>query len=453
MQPTTPTRCPEEFVAAMTRRMADVTRELSNWARAEARTLAELEQQTVTLVKELGNTLLAGVCQVVAAAAPPVPRRACACGETASYARQRPAEVLTVLGPIVISRPYYLCAHCHHGCAPLDQQLGVCAGSTSAGLEEVLALLGAKEDSFEDAVAVLDKLTLVRVCPNLARAATERLGEALLAAEQAAVATAWAGGPLPPPAAAPPRLYLSMDGVLVHTHHGWKEYKLGAIYTTVAQVPRQRPDHLLIRAQELSFVGDITDPQTFGQRLWCEAARRGVLAAAEVVVVGDGARWIWNLAAEHFPAATQIVAWYHAAEYIWDVARAVYGEGTDLARRWAKARLDELWDGNVADVLAAFRAQAGAGKPVADAITYDTNNRDRMRYPEYRARGMQIGSGSVESGCKHVIGARLKHAGMIWNVAGARAVAAVRSWLKSGRWDEAQALRPPRLRSYRRLAA
>ena len=178
-----------------------------------------------------------------------------------------------------------------------------------------------------------------------------------------------------------------------------------------------------------------------------------MLDAAEVVVIGDGAHWIWNLAAEHFPEALQIVDWYHASQYIWQVAGAVYGEGSDLAAQWAKARLDELWDGKVADVLAAFRAHRSAGKPVQEAITYYTNNQARMRYPDYRARGIQVGSGTIESGCNHVIGARLKQAGMIWQLDGARAVASVRTWLKSGRWAEAMALRPPRHRAYQRAAA
>jgi hypothetical protein len=455
MQPTTLTPRQEAFVAEMTQRMADVARRLSAWASEEVRTLGDLEQYVVRLGKELGNALLAGVCQL---AAPAVPARqiACACGRVATYQRWRPAQVLTVLGPITVQRPYYTCAHCHQGSAPLDEQLALCAGSSSAGLDELLALLGATEDSFEAAAAVLDKLTLVQVCPNLARMATERLGQLLHVVEQQAVAAAWADGAVPTPAAttpAPARLYVSMDGVLVHTYDGWKEYKLGTVYTTVAQASRHRPEELRIRAQDASFVGDFAEPQPFGQALWCEAKRRGVLGATEVVVLGDGAHWIWNLAAEHFPEALQIVDWYHATQYLWQVASAVYGEGTDLAKQWAGARLDELWEGQVEAVLHAFQVHRHAGKPVEEAITYYTNNRERMRYADYRARGIQIGSGAIESGCNHVIGARLKQAGMIWQVAGARAVATVRTWLKSGRWEEAMALRPPRHRAYQRQAA
>jgi hypothetical protein len=455
MEPTTLEPRQEAFVAEMTQRMAAVARRLSAWANEEACTLGDLEQHAVRLVKELGTALLAGVCQL---AAPAVPARqhACTCGQLATYQRWRPAQVLTVLGPITVQRPYYHCAHCHQGSAPLDAQLALCAGSISAGLDELLALLGATEDSFEEAAAVLAKLTLVQVCPNLARTATERLGQFLHAVEQQAVAAAWADDavPIPAPTTPPPaRLYVSMDGVLVHTYAGWREYKLGTVYTTVTQVAKHRPDDLLIRAQDASFVGDFADPQTFGQALWCEAARRGVLGATEVVVIGDGAHWIWHLAAEHFPEALQIVDWYHATQYLWQVAHAVYGEGTALAKQWAKARLDELWEGQVEAVLHAFRRQLHVGKPVEEALTYYTNNQERMRYADYRARGIQIGSGTIESGCNHVIGARLKQAGMIWQVDGARAVATVRTWLKSGRWDEAMALRPPRHRAYQRQAA
>jgi len=452
MEGTTAPDPTQAFEAAMAAQMATVAAELGRWACAAPRTLAEVERRAVTAAQELGNALLAGVCGV-RAAPPAAPERPCACGQRATYLRRRPAAVRTLLGPVAIARAYYYCARCRHGHAPLDRQLGYCAGSASAGLDEALALLGTTADSFAEAVALLDKLTLVRVCPNLARAATARLGRAVQAAEQRTRAAAWDRGTLPPAGAAPARLYLSMDGVLVHTEAGWREYKLGALYTTVARPARDRPGETDIRAQELSFVGDVTDAATFGQLLWCEAARRGVLTAAEVVVVADGAHWIWDLAAEHFPEATQVLDWYHASQYLWRAAHAVYGEGTPLARRWAQRRLADLWDGKVAKVLKALAAHRQRGEAVEEAITYYTNNEHRMRYDEYRARGLQVGSGSIESGCKQVITARLKQAGMVWSLDGARAVAAARTWLKSGRWAEATALGPPRQRTYQRQAA
>jgi len=101
-----------------------------------------------------------------------------------------------------------------------------------------------------------------------------------------------------------------------------------------------------------------------------------------------------------------------------------------------------LWQGQVADVLDALQAQMTAGEAVRVAHTYFTNQQARMNYPAYRARGLPIGSGAVESGCKQIVSARLKQAGMIWRADGARQVAKVRAWLRSGRWAEAMARRP-----------
>ncbi len=450
MEDSTGSAAMRAFVAQTAARVQVAIQELGSWATSATRTLAELEQRTLGVVRDIGQQLLADVCGVVAASAAAVEMVPCPCGQSARYLRQRTAQVKTVLGPIVIRRAYYHCAACQHGLSPLDRELGYCAGSTSAGLDELLALLGATANSFAAASALLEKLTLVHIAPNVARAATERLGEVLQAAEQRVVAAAWGPGILPTATETPARLYVSMDGVLVHTEAQWREYKLGSVYTTTTRPSATEPGRAELHAHEVSYVGDVADAATFGQLLWCEAARRGVLTAREVVVVADGAHWIWNLAAEHFPEATQIVDWYHATHYVWQAAHAIYGEATPRATRWAKRRLAELWAGQVRQVLTALRAHQARGPAVQEAISYYTSHQQRMRYDEYRARGLQIGSGTMESGCKQIVTARLKQAGMIWVLAGARAVAAVRTWLKSDRWAEAMALRPLRQRTYLR---
>lgn len=448
----------EAFVNQITQHMAEVAKKLSAWVTEEPRTLEDTEKLTLKTIKELGNALLAGLIglQVPAYPEAEVP---CSCGQSATYQRLRPAHVDTLLGTIALNRPYYLCPVCHHGMAPLDQQLGLSAGGISAGLEEILALMGASSP-FEEAAHLIQKLTLLDVCPNSAKAATETIGQGITEEERQSVEAAWKtkDSLLPPlPESFPERLYVSIDGTTVNTHEeGWKEIKLGAFYTTTEVVSKKRPDTLEVRAQEISYYADFAEPESFGRALWLEGYRRGASQAKEIVAVCDGAHWIWNLVEEHYPGATQIVDWYHATEYIWKVAHAVYGEGSDRAKEWASNRLDELWDGKVDMILALFtdlQDQRSASEPVQKAITYFTNNKDRMHYPEYRARGLQIGSGSVESGCKHVIGSRLKQAGMIWNVEGARSVAKVRTRLKSGRWEETMAQRPPPHRSYQRKAA
>jgi hypothetical protein len=179
----------------------------------------------------------------------------------------------------------------------------------------------------------------------------------------------------------------------------------------------------------------------FGVELSFEAARRGVGQADEVVVIGDGAHWIWNLAEQYFPQATQIVDWYHASEYLWKAGTAIHGDGTQARAAWVQQQLDRLWEGQLEQVVVQLEAHREVGDAVEEALNYYTTHRTRMDYPSYRARGLQIGSGTIESCCKQLVSARLKQAGMIWSEEGANAVVAVRAWLKSGRWEEAMALR------------
>ncbi len=220
----------------------------------------------------------------------------------------------------------------------------IAAGDISLGRQELRALLGATQDSFAQAATVRERLCLVPVCPNSVRAAHER----------DMVTTAQATGTAPPAAQdAPPRMYRSMDGVVAHVHDaGWKEITVGCVYTTRTRAPRHRPETLGIQAEQQSDLAALTDADTFGWRLWAEACRRGVTERSEVVVIGDGAHWIGDLAAAHFPQATQIVDWDHARQYVWRAAATSYGATRDLRLPWARQHLAALWDGQVADVLA-----------------------------------------------------------------------------------------------------
>jgi len=442
------------LVTSLTERMATLTRTLSNWMQEQEHSLAEVEQHVVRLLKELGASLVAGLCSL-AADPQPSPTVTCLCGHQAAYQRERKAQVTTLLGPISIWRSYYLCAACGVGQHPLDSQLQLCAGSRSQALDELLALLAATQDSFVEAATVLERLSLVHVSANSVREATEQLGALLLEHQAQPVAQQEPSAPARAlSTASPSRLYITMDGVLAHLHErGWSEFKVGCCYHTRSRVDRKRPERLEIRAHSASYVTALEEAQTFGWRLWQEAVRRGVLSSDEVVVLGDGAHWIWNIAERHVPRALQIVDWYHASEYVWNAASAIWGEASPERARWAQCQLDALWEGRVERVLVELEQWRASGEAVEAAVSYYTAHQGRMDYASYRARGLQIGSGSVESACKQLVSARLKQAGMIWDAAGAEAVAMVRAWLKSERWEEAVALRGVRTRGYRRKQA
>lgn len=167
-----------------------------------------------------------------------------------------------------------------------------------------------------------------------------------------------------------------------------------------------------------------------------EARRRGVDQAARGVVLGDGARWIWNVADELLPGAIQIVDLFHAKQHLSDVAKAIYGPGTDLSTAWATRRQDELDAGALDAVRLALRVHAATHDAARQCLEYVTRNQARMRYPAFRAQGLCVSSGVLEAGCKVAIGTRLKRAGMHWTLAGANAIIALRCCHLSGRFED-----------------
>ena len=174
----------------------------------------------------------------------------------------------------------------------------------------------------------------------------------------------------------------------------------------------------------------------FAQRVDREAQRRGFDHAPRRVVLGDGAAWIWNLADDLFPGAIQIVDLFHAKQHLSDVAKAIYGAGTDLGRQWARLRHDELDAGHLRALCHALRLHAPTHPEARRCWDYVTHHRARMRYPTFRAQGLCVSSGVVEAGCKVAIGTRLKRTGMHWTVAGADAIIALRCCRLSGRFED-----------------
>ena len=160
-----------------------------------------------------------------------------------------------------------------------------------------------------------------------------------------------------------------------------------------------------------------------------EGIRRGAGHVRQLTILGDGAAWIWNIATAKFPEATQIVDLYHAREHLHELAGILEFMLGDQKEDWLAARLDDLDYGDIDGICAAARAYPLIGKKKDDvdkALGYFENNAPRMRYKWFRSRGLFVGSGAVEAGCKAVIGQRLKLSGMRWTVAGADAIIALR---------------------------
>ena len=177
----------------------------------------------------------------------------------------------------------------------------------------------------------------------------------------------------------------------------------------------------------------------FGSRIYAEALRRGLEHAEKITVIADGARYNWDIAAFHFPGCTEIIDLYHAREHLHDLCALVIPEGgNDLVRletHW-RTMLDE---GRVEELMAGatllMPRNGPRRKKIKKEIGYFENNAHRMRYADFRAQGLFVGSGVVEAGCKTVIGKRLKQSAMKWTVRGANSIIALRCAHLSGRME------------------
>ena len=378
------------------------------------------------------------------------PTLPCACGQSARYADRHGKNFESVLGSLRLERAYYYCELCEEGFCPRDRALGLEGGSLSPGVRRMVGLVGAMV-SFEEGHELLHELAGVNVPTKHVERAAEALGREIAVDEKLVVEPPRANEPLAP------TLYLGMDGTGVPVRKEelvdrpgkqpdgsakTREVKLVTIWSAEGRDKKGTPvrdlGSISYSAAIESAAHNDTDltPSEFAARVEREATRRGFDRAARQAVLGDGARWIWNLTDEHFPYAVQIVDRFHAKQYLSDVAKSIHGAGSDLAQQWARERYDELDAGDIDTVLNALRLHSPKDDEARKCIDYVERNRERMRYPEFRAAGLCTSTGVVEAGCKVAIGTRCKRAGMHWTVAGANAIIALRCCKLSGRFEE-----------------
>lgn len=377
--------------------------------------------------------------------------RSCRCGGQFQDRKRVAKTVLTVVGPLRLLRTYQRCSCCGSWRAAEDQVLDVEKTSFSPGVRRMLAETGA-EVCFAKAKRMIARLAGLRVTAKEVERVAEAVGADIARREEAARLAAAAAAPAAGAAGETPALlYLMGDGtgvpVLKRETAGRKgkaadgiartrEAKLGAVFT---QTTTDAEGHPLRDPASTTYLGKIEAVEDFGPRLYAEAVRRGVERAKQVVFIGDGATWLWNLAEEQFPGAVQIVDYYHAAEHLGALAQLLYPEDEMGRRRWRKPLEKLLWAGKIEELVGQLREVRVRGRKreaVEKGISYLEKNQVRMKYGEFRRQGWFIGSGVVEAGCRSLIGGRLKQSGMHWTVTGANALLALRCCLESGRFED-----------------
>jgi len=223
---------------------------------------------------------------------------------------------------------------------------------------------------------------------------------------------------------------------MVNTQEGWREVKTVAV-SEVAEGKEGAPVELVHHSYRAGLWG----AKEFATEQWAEAQRRGVEQAKRLTTVNDGAPWIWGIVMLCYPMALQVVDWWHVVERLWLVANLVLGQGSKATAAWVAARKEELWEGRVAEVIAALRTLEPGGDEGREAVRlldeYLRTHAERMRYREFRESGAPIGSGTVESACKNLVGSRLKRGGMRWKPERAEAILSLRCALLGGNWQQA----------------
>jgi len=408
--------------------------------------LSEMEHTLRQLLQRLGNILLhmwlmwltPRYCS---------PTAACPhCGQEAAYQRKRWGKLITMFGDVRCRRAYYVCSTCHQGHFPLDEQLGLRPNAMSAEVERLAGMVGVQMP-FGKGRDVFEELTLISLSDHSLDKAAQVYGAEGERQEQEWLTAAMDGDELrrrerdhPRPI----RLYGTLDGGRVQTRaprgeeQPWRELKVGAWFTAKGQPPKKPHGKWSIQAQDITYYADIAQADEFGQLLWATGVQRDAHLARELIFLGDGARWIWDLVSLHFPHAIQIVDWFHACEYLAPVAKLAFTD-KHKQKHWIEQVKTALWDGQLDDVIAACTQHVDPQReddPAQKAVTYYTNNRHRMDYPAYRANGYQIGSGTIESGVKQIATQRMKVPGARWELHNARLVAKARAAFLSGQWND-----------------
>lgn len=436
----------------------EVAREIDKWLHVlfnGRRKTGHLDLEAIEMLMRsaMHQVGAAGITELLRLPVPDAGQRTvpCSCGHTANYRELRSKPVLTAVGKVEVSRPYYLCSQCHSGQFPADVELDIENTEYSPGVRRMLAVVG-QDAPFEHGRQQMKLLAGLDVTSKAVERTAESIGADIAARELQQIERAMQLD-LPMVVGEPvPILYVLMDGTGVpvvkketagrtgkksgepaHT----REAKLGSVFT---QTSWDKEGYPIRDLNSTTYTGAIETAEEFGKRLYLEAWNRGWSRAEKKVVIGDGAEWIWNIAQLHFPGAIQIVDLFHARQHVWDLARKLFPLNKAEQERWITIEQDKLDGGKIEELVCSLRSMKVEDPDLAEEILtqaeYFNKNAERMRYTKFRGQHLFVGSGVIEAGCKTVIGSRLKQSGMFWTVRGANSILALRCCQMNGEFED-----------------
>lgn len=363
------------------------------------------------------------------------------------HARRRPLHLRTSVGVVELT-VWHGCDPVtrHWGC-PIRQRWGLTPHQQSSPLlEDKLAFTVTATGSYELAAAVATRWG----CPaddTTLHALTQRLGASAEAHTQQRLAQP------PPPADSkcPPSALgvLLIDGWQTRQRGPgwgkkktrqprveWHELKTGVYYRHEQAGQTAGGRGVLTEKVVVRWQGE---PLELGRRLHAEAMSRGLARARQKLVVADGAAWIWNVAADRWRGATEVLDFYHMSQHLWEVGRANHPGDEAAAAAWVEPRLHQMRHGAARSVLAEIAEwpapRGERGKTVKREQQYFATHAERMPYQAMSRRGWPIGSGTVESACRQQQG-RCKRSGQFWTARGLRHLCALEEARQNDHWDQ-----------------
>lgn len=395
-------------------------------------------------------------------------RRALECsgcgGRLRAHVRRRARRVLTRCGPIHFRRDYGRCPACGRYGYSADAALGLHVRAPASPLVQEICALEALAAPAGRKAQDVRRLTGLDIDPSVMHREARRQGEAARALRDRDAALAQtpkgvaelAASAAPGLPGDPFTLVIEIDAWNIRERDAWgRTAKLVAkgekperwhwVYTATAFRLDQRGTTASGRPviSERGYVATRKGLDAFKQQLYAEALRRGLLQAAHVLILADGAVWIWDLADDRFKGAAQRVDLYHVEQHLCTLAADLHGGGTEAARAWAapyRAWLTSRKNGAL-DVLRGLEGLRDAAKTLATPqraaldreIGYFNKHKDRMDYKNAKKLGQPVGSGAIESTCSQYQ-RRFKLTGQFWSLEGDEAFLALDTLHRNERW-------------------
>lgn len=371
----------------------------------------------------------------------------CSCGKKYIISKKNSEiKVLSSFGHISVIRDLLFCRTCHKGHGVNDEELEIYGEHRITKSMTEIITYAAQLMPFEESAKTIEKLLGIKISASQMQIISEEIGKQVFQKDLSNANAAYDK----PEEAAPQelalnrkegRLYILVDGSQVNTrikdNNGstWKEMKLGLIFSDRNVIKTGSDSCIITKKEYVPYFGSVIEFKKF---VFSAAAEAGYGKLKEVVVIGDGAAWIWNMCEELFPDAVQILDFYHFSENVHGYAKALYPENEVLRKGWVNKLIKFVEDGKVEKAVRFVKRSALSNLPngIVNLPVYISNNAKRINYKMLKDNKYYIGSGAIESGNKVVIQKRMKQSGMRWGIEGGQYISTLRAKYKSDTWKE-----------------